>query len=295
MATASTSTRLAIKNILFATDFSATSEAALPYAQAFARAFGAKIFVGHAIGFEPLLRLPMEPLPADFDLSWQDAERRMQEFTSTHPMQEIPCEALLEQGDLLPVLSDFIERFEIDLVVMATHGRAGFKKLILGSSAEQIFRFASCPVVTVGPKTLRSDVKLEAFRNVLFATDFSAASQHALPYALSIAEENQAHLVLLHLAPLVPVQNREAVQRQLQERLKSLFPAECEAWCDPEFVVRREFPIEGILAAAEEYKSDLIVLGVHKAAAPKMASHLPWATAYEVVCNAPCPVLTIRQ
>jgi nucleotide-binding universal stress UspA family protein len=294
MPTASTSTRLGIKNILFTTDFSSTSEAALPYAQAFARAYGAKIFVGHVVRFEALLRLPMEPLPADFNLFWQDAQRRMQEFTQTHPMQEMDCETLLEQGDLLPVMCDFIEKFQIDLVVMATHGREGFKKFILGSSAEQIFRCASCPVLTVGPKAARPDIDFETFRNVLFATDFSAASQHAFPYALSIAEENQAHLVLLHLAPLIPVQNREAVQRQLKERLKAMFPGESEAWCDPEFLVRREFPAEGILAAAEEYKSDLIVLGLCRAAAPKLTAHLPGHIAYAVVRNAHCPVLTVR-
>ena len=294
MATASASTRLDIKNILFTTDFSAASDAALPYAQAFARWYGAKIFVGHAISLEALLRVPMEPLPADFDLFWQDAKRRMQEFTRTHPMQQIPHEMLLEQGDLLPVISDLIKRYQIDLLVLGTHGREGFKKLILGSSAEQIFRFASCPVLTIGPKVARPDVKFEAFRNILFATDFSPASQHALPYGLSIAEENQARLVLLHTVPLVPIQNREAVEQNLKQRLKSLLPADAEGSCNLEFVVRYEFPAEDILAAADAYQADLIVLGVHKTVAPKTVAHLPWAIAHEVVCNAHCAVLTTR-
>lgn len=294
MVTASTSTRLSLKNILFTTDFSAASASALPYAQAFARWYGAKIFVGHAVSFQPFLRFPLDPLPADFDLRLQDAQRNMQEFVRAHPMEDIPYQTALEKGDLLPVISDFIERFQIDLVVLGTHGREGFKKLILGSAAEQIFRFAPCPVLTIGPKNAHSDVAFESFKNILFATDFSAASSHALPYALSIAEENQAHLLLVHLAPLIPVQDRD-LESQIKRRMKSLLPEDCEAWCTPEFVLRHEFASEGIVTAAREFHADLVVMGVHKSGAPKATAHLPWATAYEVVCNAHCPVLTVRD
>jgi nucleotide-binding universal stress UspA family protein len=60
--------------------------------------------------------------------------------------------------------------------------------------------------------------------------------------------------------------------------------------------VRRafEFPAEAILNLAKERNADLIVMGVHKRAA-FASSHLPWAVAYEVVCDAPCPVLTVRD
>jgi nucleotide-binding universal stress UspA family protein len=58
-------------------------------------------------------------------------------------------------------------------------------------------------------------------------------------------------------------------------------------------LVNFEFPTEGILHVAESEKADLIVMGVHKRA-PHASAHLPWAIAYEVICKARCPVLTVR-
>lgn len=127
----------------------------------------------------------------------------------------------------------------------------------------------------------------------MFATDFSAGSLHALPFALSLAEENQARLTLLHVIPLVPMQHQVWASGNTRKRLEELIPPDAADWCRPETVVRFEFPAEGILRAAEAVSADLIVMGVHKRA-PRASSHLPWAIAYEVVCHAHCPVLTVR-
>ena len=101
-----------------------------------------------------------------------------------------------------------VGRHAIDLIVLGSHGKHGLKKLVLGSAAEQIFRHADCPVLTVGPKVVAPGPGEVAFKHILFATDFSAGSLRALPYALSLAEENQARLALLHVTPLVPEQHR---------------------------------------------------------------------------------------
>jgi len=294
MSASATSLRIAIKNILFTTDFSKASEAALPYAAAFSRWYGSNMFIAHAIPYEPLLRVSMDRLPMEVDPYWQDAQQRMAAFNRAYPLKEIPHDFLMQQGELWHVLSDFIEQYQVDFLVLGTHGRHGLKKLLLGSAAERIFRMASCPVLTVGPKVVHPDVKFESFRNILFATDFSPASVHALPYALSIAEENQAHLILLHLISLVPFQRQETVEAETRNRLRALHPSDTEDWCEPEYLVRIGFPSDGILNVAEEYHADVIVMGVHHAKAPRTAAHLPWAIAYEVVCNAHCPVLTVR-
>jgi len=202
---------------------------------------------------------------------------------------------LLERGELQDVISAIILQHGIDLLVLGTHGRKGIKRLVLGSVAEQIFRFATCPVLTVGPKVARQPAQFKTLNRVLFATDFSSGSLHALPYALSLAEENEASLVLLHQIEFFPLdQDPRKVEANTKARLRALVPPGAELWCKPEIVVGDYFPTEGILKVAKERDVDLIVMGVHRASSSKAPQHSPWAIAYEVVCNAHCPVLTVR-
>jgi len=295
MATAAArSTRLSVKNILFTTDFSAASQGALPYALAFARWYGAKLFVAHAIPPEPQLSVPLEVISREDDPYWSYARHKMDQLLEPKPFGTTPYEVLMLQGDMWHVLSNIIQRQDIDFLTLGTHGRHGLKKIVLGSAAEQIFRLAACPVLTVGPKASRTDVEFGNFKHILFATDFSPASLKALPYALSIAEENQAELTLLHLISLVPMQHQEAVANHAKRRLEELLPPDAGSWCEPNIVVLLEFATDGILRVAEQTKADLIVMGVHKSAAARAVSHVPWAIAYDVVCDAHCPVLTVR-
>lgn len=295
MATTQASPRVQLKNILFTTDFSACAEAALPYVHALAQWYGGKVFVTHVVASEPRLSVPLDVLPAAIDPEWQRAERKMGALESSAWLKDIEHKQILRQGELWYVLSSIIAQENIDLVVTATHGREGLKKLVLGSSAERIFRGARCPVMTVGPKAAVRNVQFENFKTILFATDFSPASLHALPYALSIAQENQARLILVHVLTMVPYQHREAVIQSETARLKVLLTEDETEWCQPEYVVNFQFPAEGILEAAASHHADMIVMGVRHGDTPRLASHLPWTTAYDVVCGAGCPVLTVRE
>lgn len=287
------SLHLSFKNVLFPTDFTAVSAGALPYALAIAKTYGSKLYLTHAVTPEPPLTIPLEPIPLELDPLWQQARERLTQFLDSSPVRNVVREGILEQGNLWSVLEDVIHRHSIDLIVLGTSGRHGLKKLVLGSSAEQVFRRAPCPVLTIGPDAAGNAEEKASFGRILFATDFSAGSLKALPYALSLAEENQAHLVLAHLIPLVPMQHQEEVRTSALQRLRELIPPGAEDWCHIDCVVNFDFPAEGILSLAATEGSDLIVMGVH-AKAPRSSSRLPWAIAYEVVCHAKCLVLTVR-
>jgi nucleotide-binding universal stress UspA family protein len=286
--------RLSLKNILFTTDFTPASEAAQPYVTALACWYGSKIVVVHCVEPEPVLSMPMEPVPQDMDFNWRAAKERMDQFVRARPLEGTAHETLLLQGDLWTVVSDVIRRHEIDLIVLGTHGREGIKKLVMGSAAERIFRLAACPVLTVGPGAVNPAVRFENWKHILFATDFSDGSLGALPYALSLAEENQAALTLLHLISLVPIQREQFVIEAARKRLELLVPLDAATWCNPEYLVQIGFPADGILRVAEERDADLIVMGVHTPRSPRASTHLPWAIAHEVVSHAHCPVLTVR-
>lgn len=288
------SSRISVKNILFTTDFSEASAGALPYAQALANWYEAKVVIAHSAPGAGILALPLEPSPLEVDAEWDSAQSRLNEFVLAHPLPGVESEAVLCRGDIGETLPELVERYQIDLVVVGTHGREGVRKLLLGSGAEQVFRRANCPVLTVGPNARQAAVEFESWKHILFATDFSEGSLHVLPYALSIADENQAQLTLVHMVGLAPTVHRNAVEEEAKKRLQSLLPADAADWCTPEYVVGFEFPSDGILRLARERGADLIVMGVRKSNAPRASSHMPWAIAYEVACHAHCPVLTVR-
>jgi nucleotide-binding universal stress UspA family protein len=210
----------------------------------------------------------------------------------------LPSEVMIERGGAVwPVLSEVLKEHEIDLIVLGTHGRTGVQKLLLGSSAEEVFRRAHVPVLTIGPAVQSGVHGGGRFRCVLFATDFNAVSAAAAPYAVSLAQQNQSRLLLLHVLPK-PKSGKPEMELSIAEalhRLQELVPAEAELWCRPEAVVQHGDPAEQILAAANQCGADLIVLGVRGMDRwTKAATRLDQAIAYQVVVHAPCPVLTVR-
>ena len=200
-----------------------------------------------------------------------------------------------------------IHEQNIELVVLGTHGRGGLKKLVLGSVAEEVVRRAGCPVITVGPHI---DVPLSStgeFHKILFATDFHPASAKAFEYALLLANQSQAKLILLHLMPpaALPGPGRTfyhekainewqaRVRASTKQKLEELLPASVKLWSEPEYVVGFDFVAEGILKVAAEQKADLIVMGANRSMSAKVSAHVLGAVTHEVICHAKCPVLTV--
>ena len=296
------------RNILLGTDFSEVSRKAVPYAEAIASLYGSKIHLAHVVPPAARMPIPMEPLPMELDYSRQNAERDMKAFLRGNLLAEVSHEVLIEQGPIWDTLSALIQRDEIDLLILGTHGRGGLKKVILGSVAEELFRLASCPVLTVGPNVIEPKGPTE-FRRILFATDFGPASLHALPCAIPLAAESKARLTLLHVVLPVPVVDvgpywyvgKDLVGQQQSARaryvaqLRDLIPAGTNLPLDPEFLVDFDFAPDSIVKIAADIRADLIVMGVNQAASARASAHLPWATAHEVVCHAQCPVLTVRS
>jgi nucleotide-binding universal stress UspA family protein len=301
---------ISLKNILFATDFSEASEAALPYAAAISCRYESRLHIVHAIS--PLgYIVPSEPagevtIESMHQAVLQDARERMQSIASR--LKNIPHHTYVREGELWDRLSDIIRTQEIDLLVVGTHARTGVEKLVLGSKAEEILRQAPCPVLIVGPN-IAGRAKLTAIqsadanlppveislRQIVYATDFSPESLAAAPFATSLAQEFQSKVTLLHVLGKYTELDRQPRPSELAlQRLEKLVPEEARLWCSPRPVVQFGPPAECILQEAQDSRADLIVLGVratdrHLGA----ATHLPWATAHKVIAHAHCPVLTL--
>ena len=289
-------TRVAFKNILFATDFSEVSQHALMHALAMAKRYDAKLTVIHVAPPETQVPIPMEPVPLEPDWQIQRARECMQHLQDFEPLRMFPHDTVLKQGSPWPEMADVIEDRDIDLIVLGTHGRGVVGTLLLGSVAEQVLRHASCPVLTVGPDALRTLFDHQRLSHVLFATDFSESSQHALSYALALAEENNAELTLLHtleqLQPM-PMQYARELLADYRKRLWNMLPDEAGLWCKPQVTVAVGAPADEIVRLAHDRQVDLIVMGAHTAGAA--ANHLPWTVVHSVVRHARCPVLTVRS
>jgi nucleotide-binding universal stress UspA family protein len=284
--------RLSLKNILFPTDFSEASRAALPFAQSLAKLYGSTVLVAHSIPTEPHQSIVTERLPAQDNVIWHDAQQKLENLRDDPAFHSIPTKTLLDRGEVGEVIAEMIRQENVGLVVLGTHGRRGVTKLILGSSAEKIYRSANCPVLTVGPKAHGS--KKWNLCRILCPVDVSEDPEPVVNYALALAAENQSELILLHAIPLVPWQHHEGVRESSRRALEELVPEEARDSCIPQCVVRWEHPVEAILREAQEKDVDLIAMSVHRARMSTMSAHLPWPVASEVVGQAPCPVLTIR-
>jgi nucleotide-binding universal stress UspA family protein len=192
-------TRVALRNILMAIDYSPSADAALDYAVAIARRYGSRIYMTHVIRPDVYQLVSPEAMETVLDQARHYAEQQMAKVLVSGRVRGVPHQVLLGQGELWTVFSQLIEEHEIDLIVVGTHGRTGLKKMLIGSVAERVFRLASCPVLTVGPKVPHETVEEAEPRRILYATDFSEAAEGAAPYSLSLAQEQQSNLTLLHV------------------------------------------------------------------------------------------------
>ena len=286
-------TRITLKNILFATDFSQAADAAAPIAIQFAQRYGAKVYGVHVNRSGDYRGVA----PNAWAAMAEAAEKETKEDAGrlNEQLQDIEHEVVIGEGNLWEVLSNVIQQKEIDLVVVGTRGRTGFGKTLLGSVAEQILRQSPCPVLTVGPHVNPWSDEYVKMREILYATDLAADYPIAAPYAISLAQENQAHLVLLHVienANVGDLVDSPEVVDVKERKLEQLVTEQAGLWCEPTYIVEQGPAAEKILDVAKRRPTDLIVLGARPAKG--LATHLNIGTVHKVVSQAKCPVLTVR-
>jgi nucleotide-binding universal stress UspA family protein len=189
-----------------------------------------------------------------------------------------------------------------DLIVLGTHGRSGFDRLLLGSVTEKVLRKSVCPVMTVPPPAERPSQL--PYKHLLCPVDFSPPSLTPLTFAISMAKESDARLTIANViewtsAPLAPnlpfdyAEFRREFEDDAKRRLEALVPEEARTWCQPTTRLLHGKPYEEILAVARNEAIDLIVMGVH--GRNVFDEMLFGSTTNHVVRQAPCPVMTIKQ
>lgn len=298
-------------SVLVPTDFSGASDLALRWANLLASKYKAKLTLLHVVEALPVHDYALTEPTAGFANLYQErmmtrARSELREAASSVAEPGVQADTTILSGDPAKEILAAATSAHADLVVMATHGRAGLSHAILGSVVEKFLRSAPCPVLAVKRKAEQSPPDAE-LKKILFATDLSDESLEALKVACSLAERFGAKIDALYVLsdpaqyPLMSweifpavqstdfyrqseAEGRHALQEKLAGRLQGSIRGNLE--------VLHGSAAEVIVEASRDGDHDLIVLSTHGRSGLKRA--LLGSVAERVLRRAECPVLLVR-
>ena len=248
---------LRISRILVPTDFSESADSALPWAARLAQHYGAKLHLLCAVQHVLSHR-------AEFQL-----ENRVAHLP-------VPVQSHVSTSERSPgsVILSFAEVNGIDLIVMGTHGRRGFRRFRIGSVTEEVLRRSTCPVFTVRQDGTDSSVET-ALKTILVPIDFSWYSRLTLAYARAFAADHGASLQLLHVInettcpdfnlaqSQLADRDRHGLELEAERRLRHLLAEAGGPAVEAKASVRSGNPADEIVRFAWTSGSDLILMASH--------------------------------
>ena len=286
-------TSVAVRNVLIATDLSRQSDEVLRAGMDLRYAYGAHATVLYVLPRDEYVLAGFEAYAAARDAARRDLVELERKLCARYPhVPREEYEVLIAEGDVAECIFECVSERHIDMIVLGTHGRRGLSKAFVGSVAERIFRHSEVPVLTIGPFAHGS--LLAHPKRLLVPIDFTAATQHSAKYACALAHEHQSELVLLHVIEEVPkgtMADFECLKRTMEQCLVELISCE-EKPKQVRVVTQVGKVVPTVLNAVSDFDADMLVLGVHTY--PRLLDHLRMQNAYELVRQAPCPVLTVR-
>jgi nucleotide-binding universal stress UspA family protein len=298
--------RVKINRILCATDFSDFSNQTVAFGTALAREFDATLLICH------IVELPFAAMHGEVQFDPIEHQERMTAFAHKQLVRLIDAQGidwapLVAIGNAADEIARLVSQEGVDLVISATHGKSGLKRLLLGSVTERLMRTLTCPLLIVRDHVSSITAKPTLVfqpKKILVGCDFSSDSTLAFQYGLSLAQEFEAELHLAHVVEPPVYQDiltateigkgdyRSGIMPQLRSKLTHMVPEEARNWCHPVSVLLEGKSDEEINRYAEFNDIDLIVLGVRGHGL--VESLLVGSTTDRVARQAPCPVLSVR-
>ncbi|MHA3775233.1 universal stress protein [Verrucomicrobiota bacterium sgz303538] len=301
-----------LQKIIVPVDFSEPSLKALDVAQALAERFGASLHFVHIVEPTPFMtslpELPIVMPDSDVAKHWDEMLTRL---TRERAEGNIKTSSEVRLGKASDEIVAIAEKSGADMLVIATHGRTGLKRVLMGSTAERVVRHAPCPVLVVRERKgaegagTGGTAKLAQFRRILVPTDFSPLSQAALNYAGRFAEQFGAELVLLHCI-YFPVNGlgveyhiydtavvADAAMKAAESRMATLIRENVPQQVVTKYEVRTGPPIGEIPEYVSSIDADLVICATHGRTGLKRA--LLGSTAEGIVRHTPCSVLVVPE
>lgn len=301
LTTRNLSGKLKLKTVLVPIDFSSLSLRAIPWAQAIAHLSGATVHFVHVHAFE--YPVPAGVVPPTM-LSARKVENRLlrglRDVATEHHLRESVNRCHIRTGIAFDEICKVAREIDADLIVTSTHGRTGWKRLFLGSTAERVVRHTPCPVLIAREPRRAGPVMIS---KILAPIDFSPQSIRGLGFALGIARTFGASVTALHvlnraqcLTPegVVLYPEAELTQRDrlaAKEKMRQLVRNTDVSGLDFRTSIRLGYPEEEICNYAAYYGLDLIVAATHGRTG--MRHVLLGSVAEHIVRYAKGPVLVI--
>jgi nucleotide-binding universal stress UspA family protein len=296
-------------SILYATDFSVPSQRAYPYAARLVSAFGGRMVIVHVLETPPGMD---EGFPVNTAYLKQLENESKTELGSLMAAAEADglrplCREV--HGNPATCLSEVAADTDAVIIVMGTHGRTGWDRLLLGSTAAAVVREAPCPVLTIRVKDEDEPAGMPAKakkgkakgERLLVPIDFSQYAQEAFEFAAVLAKKLGASVRLVHaLEPtaypldftLIHVSDQKAEHEWVREQLRVLVSVLKADGIVADSVCEVGVPADLILAQAKSGSGDVIVMGTH---GRRGLNRLAIGSVAEgVVSRAPCPVVTLK-
>jgi len=294
---------LEVKQILCPIDFSDFSVTAYRHAVSLAEHYRAKLVAQHIV---ELWRSPSVGFVANAGLYEQfcqvtreNSKEQLREFVKNYTPDETHPELVVDLAIAPDAILSFAQAHKTDVIVMGTHGRRGYDRLMLGSVTERVMRRAPCPVLAVCKRphdSMAADQErrhVHHLNRILFCTDFSENAERALNYAISVTAEYDAELTLLNVLEDVPGSANVAEATAVAaEQLDKLIPPEGRKLRRIKTAVRIGKPYRQIIQLAEDTQTDLVTMAVRGRGALDLAVF--GSTTYRVMQLGPCPVLAVH-
>ncbi len=293
-----------LQRILCPIDFSEFSIRAYHYASSVAWRYHAKLYVQHVIEMWKYPYADFAASLADYNEFWRvmckGGEEQLHQFVTTCTEDQIQPERIVHQGMAPDCILAFAEASKVDLIVMGTHGRRGFDRLMLGSVTERVMRKTSCPLLAINKPShdfIESDKQPSPIHlnQILFCTDFSENSREAFDHAFSLRSEYNADLTLLHV--LEDIRDSAKMEQAIATAMKqmdNLIPQEARKTSEVKIktIVRAGKAYQQILQLALEAQTDLVVMAVRGRGTLDRAVF--GSTTHRVLQFGPCPVFVVH-
>ncbi len=316
--------RICPKQIMCAVDFSGFAPLILSYGKAMAQEFDADLTICHIVQDTVMLSSHAQAGFSTEEVTAQRLDDAREAIRYLAKEADVNAKPLVSLGHPADEITRLAKKKDIDLVITATHGGSGIKRFLVGSITDRLVKTLECPLLVLHSpnqnQTSRGKGKLTLER-ILVGCDFSDGSGLAFDYALSLAQEFEAELHLVHVikprphTPLTPPgkaefredhfpcfpediekddsEYRGYLLNQVEERLAGMVPEESRHWCTPVVRIRQGEPYRELLDYTLDHKIDMIVLGIHGHSL--LEQFLVGSTTDRVISRADCPVMAVRQ
>jgi nucleotide-binding universal stress UspA family protein len=294
-----------LNKILCAIDFSKYSAQVIRYGSGMASQFRARLLIFHTvcIAGDPFYGAPAAEHSAKHEKMAQQARERIEKLMEGYPGE---WEPVITFGEPVEEIERVVREQTPELVISASYGLTGLKRILIGTVVERMARVLTCPFLVLRSAEKKSNTEVPfAFTRIVLGCDVPSDSHSppsTLRYALKLAQEFHAELHLLNTiespadeelmdaSPAPYAELQQMLQNRLHRRMTDLVSKEA-AESQVKIAVLPGVPGEQLCSYAKEKGADMIIVGVRPRGA--LEKVLIGSTTEAVLRNAPCPVLVV--